>query len=181
MSEDEFVKALKGIEGIISVKELTEEEKSEVLKLEEQAEKSVLMGLCRGVNIGVRETLNKGRVFACATDRCFKWPQSSYIKIVCGEEVIGEDVNEQPRLERLKSEGNIVAGTLVFYREKMRLLKDRRGDTMVHILPLEIGEIMGKKAIAGSPSPPADMYLKSRMGIDTGNSALGTVLIGIDA
>ncbi|XRH75257.1 MAG: hypothetical protein ACO0C9_07115 [Candidatus Methanosuratincola verstraetei] len=181
MSEDEYASALRRIEGIISVKELTEEEKSEVLKLEEQAEKGVLMGLCRGINIGVREALKKAKVFACATDRCFKWPQSSYIKIVCGEEVIGEDVNEQQRLERLKCEGNIVAGTLVFYRDKMRLFKDRRDETMVQILPLEMGEILGKKVVVGSPSPPADLFLKSRMGIDTGCTGLGTVLIGIDA
>ena len=174
------MRALKGIEGVICVKELTEEEKSEVLRLEEEAEKSVLMGLCRGINIGVREALKKRKVFACASDRSFKWPQSSYIKIVCGEEVIGEDVNDQARLERLKSEGNIVAGTLIFYRDKMRLFRDRRDETMVQILPLEMGEIHGKKAVVGSPSPPADLFLKSRMKVDTELSGLGTILIGIE-
>lgn len=179
MSEDEWVNGLSKIGGIVRVKELTEEEKNEVLRLECESEKGVLMGLCQGINEGLREALKKRKVYACATDMSFVWPNSTYIKITCGEELIGEDVNDKERLERLKAEGHLIAGTLVFYRDKMRLFKDRRDETRVHILPLEIPDVCGKKAIVGSPSPPTDLYLKKRMGISTEDKELGTVIIGV--
>lgn len=180
MSEDEIANELKKICGILAVKELTEEEKNEVLRLECEAEKGVLMGLCKGINVGIREALKKDRVYACATNNSFKWPEGSYIRIICGEEVIGEDINDSSKLEELKSKGHIVAGTLVFYRDKMQLFRDRREDTRVHILPLEMPEVLGKRVVVGSPSPPADLYLKRRMGIDTEDKALGTVIVGVE-
>ncbi|MDI9644014.1 MAG: hypothetical protein QFX35_02200, partial [Candidatus Verstraetearchaeota archaeon] len=81
---------IRKIGGIVCVKELTEEEKEEVLRLECESEKGVLMGLCQGINVGVREALKRKKVYACATDRSFVWPNCTYIKITCGDELIGE-------------------------------------------------------------------------------------------
>ncbi|MDI9643935.1 MAG: hypothetical protein QFX35_01800, partial [Candidatus Verstraetearchaeota archaeon] len=119
------------------------------------------------------------KVYACATDRSFVWPNCTYIKITCGDELIGEDINDKERIERLKCEGHLIAGTLVFYRDKMRLFKERRDETKVHILPLEIQDVHGK-FVVGSPSPPTDLYLKKRMCLDTENKDLGTIVIGVD-
>lgn len=180
MSEDEFIKAMSGMKGILKVIPLTESDVKEIERLEAEAENNVLMGFCRGINVGVRDALAKKRVYACLTDMNLKWPECSLIKIVCGSDVIGEQVVDKERLEGLKACGNIVTGDVVFYKEKMRLIRERQGEMRVLILPLEMPEILGIKAKVGSPSPPADTYLKRRLDANLEDPKLGTVLVGFD-
>ena len=156
------------------------EEVAEVLRLEGEAEKKVMMGLCRGINLGLREALKRRHVFACATDLNLTWPECSYIKLVCDGEVVGEDVYDKATLEDLKKKGNVVAGNLVLYKDKMKAFKERRDGMRVHMLPMEIPELTVCGAVVGVPSSPADVYLKTRLGIDTEDNRLGTVVVGVD-
>ncbi|MGQ9759775.1 MAG: hypothetical protein ACUVQ5_04290 [Candidatus Methanomethylicaceae archaeon] len=157
---------------------MDEEDRAEVERLEREAEEKVLMGLCKGTNMGVREALNKKVVFVCATDLSLRWPKSSLIRIVCDGETIGEDIYDEERLNRLKNEGNIVAGNLVFYKDKMLLLKEKRENIRVLMLPLLIPELESLGAIIGSPSPPTDLYLKKKLGITDKDPNLGTIIVG---
>jgi hypothetical protein len=159
---------------------LSPEETAEVLRLEGEAEKKVMMGLCKGMNLGLREALKRKHVFACATDLNLSWPECSLIKIVCEGEVIGEDIYNNVKLEDLKKKGNMVAGNLVIYRDKIKAFRERRGGVRVHLLPLEIPELILCGAIVGVPSPPGDIFLKTRLGIDTEDNRLGTVVVGVD-
>ncbi|HRR53891.1 MAG TPA: hypothetical protein P5290_00930, partial [Candidatus Methanomethylicus sp.] len=45
------------MQGILKTVEMNMEDRAEIERLESQAENGVLMGLCKGVNIGVREAL----------------------------------------------------------------------------------------------------------------------------
>jgi len=159
---------------------LSHEEVAEVLRLEGEAEKKVMMGLCKGINLGLREALKRRYVFACATDLNLTWPECSYIKLVCDGEVVGEDLYDKATLENLKKKGNVVAGNLVLYKDKTKALKERRDEMRVHMLPMEIPELTICGAVVGVPSPPTDIYLKTRLEIDTEDNRLGTVVVGVD-
>ena len=90
--ESEVESKIKSIKGILKIEQLNEEEKIEVMRLEGDAECHVMMGLCKGINIGVRKALEKRKVFACLTDNTMEWPRCSYIKLYAGNEVIGEEI-----------------------------------------------------------------------------------------
>ncbi|MDD1775949.1 MAG: hypothetical protein LUP94_01185 [Candidatus Methanomethylicus sp.] len=184
MSKDEennsIENKIKTIKGILKIVSLSEEEKAEVLKLEGEAECHVMMGLCQGINIGIREAVRKKWVYACLTDNTMEWPKCPYIKIYAGDAIIGEQVVDPAMAEELKKQGNIFAGEIVFYRDKFDLLRERKDDMRVHILPLEMPDILGKGAVVGSPSPPGDSFLKQKMMGDLQDSRLGTIVIGID-
>jgi hypothetical protein len=159
---------------------LSREEVAEVLRLEGEAEKKAMMGLGKGINLGLREALKRRNAFACATDLNLTWPECSYIKLVCDGEVIGEDVYDKAALEDLKKKGHMVAGNLVLYKDKMKVFKEKRDEMRVHILPMEIPELTVCGAVVGVPSPPADIYLKTTLGVDTEDNRLGTIVVGVD-
>ena len=172
--------ALAKLKGIVKVQRLGELEKESAGKLEGQAESNVLMGLFPGTNIGLRDALAKKNVFACLTDETMVWPSCSYIRLVCGDELIGQDIYDEGELKRRREEGDLVAGTLVFYRNKMGLLRERRSELRVHMMPMEIEQLCACGAIVASPSPPTDTYLKRVLGADLEDRRLGTIVVGVD-
>jgi hypothetical protein len=168
------------LKGIVKIQRLDDAQKESAQNLECQAEGKVLMGLCPGTNIGLRDAFSKRNVFACLTDETLVWPSCSYIRLVCGDELIGQDIYDEGELKRMREEGDLVAGNLVFYRSKMGLLKERRSDLRVHLMPMEIGELCACGAVVASPSPPTDVYLKRVLGADLDDRRLGTIVVGVD-
>lgn len=168
------------LKGVVKVQRLGEAEKESAEKLECQAESKVLMGLCPGTNIGLRDALSKRNVFACLTDDTFVWPSCSYIRLVCGDELIGQDIYNDEELRRRREEGDLVAGNLVFYRSKMGILREKKTELRVHMMPMEIEELCACGAVVASPSPPTDIYLKQALGADLGDRRLGTIVVGVD-
>lgn len=179
MPEDNVLEALRKLKGVIKVASLSPEDRAEVERLEREAEEKVLMGICKGINKGVREVLGKKTVFACATDSSLRWPNTSLVKITCEDETIGEDIYDEKELGRLKEEGNLVAGNLVFYKDKMRLLKEKMEKIRVIMLPLSIPELERLGAVVGSPSPPADIFLKKKLGVTDKDPSVGTIIVGV--
>ena len=179
MPNTEVLDAMKSMKGILKLIQLDENDKAEVIRLEAEAESRVMMGFSQGLNLGVRKALEKKNVYACLTDSTMEWPRRSLIKLLYGEEVIGEEIVDAAEREELKKQGNICAGDVVFYREKMCLLKDRDNKMKVHILPLEM-PCLGNDVLVGSPSPPGDSYLKKKLDANLNDPKLGTVAIGFD-
>lgn len=184
MSADNYkidvLKELSTMQGIIRTIELNDEDRAEIERLESEAENSVLMGLCKGINVGVREALKRKNLVGGLTDGTMQWPRCSLIKLTCGSELIGEEVIDPAKIEECKQRGDIVVGEIVFYKDKMGKMKEERDEMRVQILPLEMPDRLGPYAVVGSPSPPVDSYIKKRMGLDTKDPKLGTILVGFD-
>ncbi|MCX8169740.1 MAG: hypothetical protein N3D72_01485 [Candidatus Methanomethyliaceae archaeon] len=180
MLNDEIFNVLNRIEGIVKVVKLNDEDKKEIERLEKEAESNILMGLCRGLNLGVRKALSKKSIYACLTNMEFKWPKTSLVRMVCDNEVIAEDIYDEELLRKLKEEGNIVIGNLVIYKDKVSIIKEKRDKLLTIMLPLCIPELEKLNAVVGSPSPPADKYLKIKFGVMEEGPELGTIIIGID-
>lgn len=178
-----IINFLKSIKGIREVRLLTNLEKEELIRIEEEAEKAMLMGLLPGVNQGVREALSRTFVLAAITDNDFEWPIRGTVKLVYEGELIGEDVRDRKELERLKNEGNkVMADSFVLYVEKMSRLGIKRfKDMTLVIAPLDLSwtkEVpYAKHVVVGSPSPLTDLCIKRIMGWKEGG---GTILIGFE-
>jgi len=168
------------MQGILKTVELNMEDRAEIERLESEAEKGVLMGLCKGVNVGVREALRKRHLIGALSDGTMQWPRCSLIKMVCGSELVGEEVIDAAKREEGKQKGDLVVGEIVFNKDRINIMRSKHDEMRVQILPLEMPERLGSSAIVGSPSPPADLYIKRRMGLDTNDPKLGTILVGFD-
>lgn len=185
MSEDvirAFIQALQRVKGIKAVRVLSEEERQRVLELEAEAERRALMGLMPGKNLGVREAVARRFVLAAIIDMEFKWPDEPRLRLVCeGEEIGIELVGEDP--EDMRRRGYVVIGNFAIKKDKMHLLRERRKQCSIEILPLKLSipsEVKGiKDLVVGSPSPPADEYLKRLFEIQ--GEGLGTIIIGFNA
>ncbi len=184
MSIDEstidVMKELAKMQGILKIVELTDEDRAEIERLESEAENSVLMGMCKGLNIGVRESLKKKHVLGCLSDGTMRWPRISLIKMVCGCEIVGEEIVDPTKLEECKSRGDLVVGEIVFYKDMMKLMRGKQNELRIHIMPLEMPERLGPSAVVGSPSPPADIFIKKRMEANMSDPKLGTIIVGFD-
>lgn len=175
------IEALQRVPGIRAVRVLSDEERGRVLELEMKAERKVLMGLMPGINVGVREALSKKIVVAAITDMEFKWPDAPCVRLVCeGEEIGLEFKGGDP--EEMRRKGYIVVGSFAIRKDKVRLLKEKREKCLLELLPLELPLLEGvkgvKRAVIGSPSPPADEYLKKLFNV--WGEGLGTIIVGFD-
>ena len=166
--------------GIRYVYLLSPRDKWRILWLEEVAEKGILMGMMPGVNVGVRSAIETDVVLAAITDMNFVWPSSPTVRIRCGEEVIGFEVRED-RVKELESEGYVIVGSVAFKKGALRMLAERRGECLLEILPLELPILSGiggvREAVIGSPSPPADEYIKRKSPVK--GEGIGSIIIGI--
>jgi DNA polymerase sigma len=169
----EFISKIKGIEDVILLKE---EQKNEIMKIEEKAEKSMLMGLMPGINQGVREAISRKFTIAAITNNDFEWPEKGTVKFVFEGKIIGEDVRGK-ELEKLKKEGKKIIGDVFVLYDEKNLRKAK-----LIVSPLELPWIKeipyAKNVVIGSPSPPTDLYIKKIMNKD--GEGKGTILIGFE-
>jgi hypothetical protein len=172
--------ALKNLKGIVAVMRLTDDDKKEAERLEKKADEGVLMGICKGINIGLFEALQKKNVFACVSDETLVWPKESYVLVICGDELVGQDIYDEAKLQELKNQGEIVAGNLVFYRNKVNLFRERREEARVHMLAMQIPELKACGAVVASPAPPVDLFIREKFGLDPQDSRLGSIVVGVD-
>ncbi|MEM1985089.1 MAG: hypothetical protein QXW76_07485, partial [Candidatus Korarchaeum sp.] len=123
------------IKGILKLRLLNDYEKNIIMKLEEKAEKNILMGLMPGLNVGVREALSRDFTLIGITDNNFEWPRRGIVKMIYNDEVLGEDVRDEKELEVLKREGHkILANYIVIYRDKYEKLKEIGGFKAVTLI-----------------------------------------------
>lgn len=183
---ENVVSKIKGVRGVHQVLILTEEDKRKVSELEGQAEQKVMMGLGLGDNRGIKEALKRDVVIAFVTDADYVWPLGPSVVLECKGEVIGEEVSDPKKLEEFrKSRDVIIMGSFVLYKSKIPKPPPMAKESLLVVFPPkpcpQVENVPGAcNAVVGSPSPPASIYLKGRMGANMEDPRLGTVLVGFD-
>jgi len=167
---EDVVSRIKSIRGVRQVLILTEEDKRRVLELEREAEQRVMMGLGLGDNRGVKVALRCDVVVAFITDAEYEWPPGPNLVLTWKGKVIGEDV---------------VMGNFVVYKDRVPMPSLIAEEPPLAVFPPkpcpEIENVPRiYNAVQGSPSPPADTYLKKRMNTDLRDPRLGTALVGFN-
>jgi len=178
--ENKVRSALEGLKGVLGIKILSQEEREAILKLEEEAEKHVLYGLGKGLNTGLREILKRDIILAIANDNEFEWPPEPAIQLVCNNEIIGEEIKSPEKVEEYKKQGHVIAGNLVIYKDKTRLVMSARNFTLTFPpMSFKLFEKINEftDVISASPCPPSHLFICEKMGKE---NIPGTLLVGFN-
>jgi len=175
-------KVLLSIPGIIDFRYLDKKHFKEILRLETIVEKSAIGIRC--FNEGLREVLKRQIVLAIAHLPNLRHPPEPIILWKAGEEIVGEEVWEEEKIERLKKDSNVIflGKNFILYRDK--LIRLRKAESMLVYPPVRFPELekieLIKDLVSITVSTPADIYIKKKMGWNVNDPKIGTVLIGFN-
>lgn len=180
---EDYLKRMKGIEAVFF---LDEEDRVRLLDIEIDAEKKSFMGLGACYNSGIRDVLRCPLVFLGITDMDFQWGCGSHMILKKGEEIVGEDVYEESRIEQLKKRDDVwfLHKNFVVYKDKVDFPRDIVDKKCCFELPALTCEDRATVLDGLSdylmcfPSPPGDTFLKDRYYGGTDERGMGTVLFG---
>ena len=183
-----MIAALKKVKGIVGASPFSEKDSQQVLGIEEDAEKHSLMGLGKVTNTGVRKVLACDLVYVALTDREFEWGSPSLI-LKKGEEVVGEEIEDEETIARLKKMENVwfMLDDFVIYKDRISFPQDIAENVCCFDIPcilaewciLEGSDFPYHSIIYANPSTPCDLFLKNSYfeGLDVRGQ--GTILVGV--
>ncbi len=183
---------LEGLQGVIGVAVLDQNQQETVLKLEEKAMENVLGGMGKGKNEGLKEALSKSIVLAMFTDITFNVnfpPDIDTMKLICKGEVVGETTTDPVKLEKFKNDPDMIVISDFFALKKgAKVNKEafESGDTYFLFEPMrvkifaEIPEIADH--VVSIPSPPVFDFLKKKFKdeMDLSDPQLAVIIMGLD-
>ena len=177
---DNIISKILQVKGIFRVTFLSPSQREKVLELESEAENKVFNGRIPGFNAGIREALKMRYVFAALTDKELVWPDR-IIEVRCGDVKVGDLIEDPADVSRFREAGEIVLGNIVIYKKIYRRADKSKLRLVFLPFQLEGLSLKGWKVVAGTPSPPVDLYLKGVMQFkDTERVDIGTVVIGME-
>lgn len=188
------------IKGIVCVCPIRLEDHSEILRLEDEAEKRSLMGMGKVINSGVRKALQFSSVYVALTSKDFNWGHCSSLILKKGDTLVGEDLYDEEVLAELSKSPNawFLHKNFVIYKDLISFPKD----IMQKICHFEVPGVqvdwLPNDTINGlrfdvwhaSPSTYCDVHLKEQYFKDylnekcfdgTKEQGFGTILIGVNS
>jgi len=182
-----ILKTLRDCRGVKTLKVLTADEKKKILEVEEKAEERVAYGMCKTLNQGIKEALNRDYTVAIIMDTSiFKYPHHPYILMVYDDTIVGEQVKDLKRIEELKRDraNFFLWDTFVIYNQRLPKEREERQKLRIIYPPREALQLEGINCVIkgtfGTPSSEGDILLKKLFLFDSSNSMIGTGLIGFD-
>jgi len=176
--EEDILKRLKTVKGIVAAFVLHAEDLDKVREFEIQAEKNKAAGgMMDFINEGVWEVLSKGSVFLIFIDETFsdrKHGQSLTLMKDPSGNTLGKLLRKDEIPEYQKRDDVLFMGEdfIIFTKVKTQ------GKPYFVIPAQEVEELKDIKGISASLCVPTDLFFKEKYNINGEN--LGTVLIGID-
>ena len=181
---DEAEKILRGIKGIVDVERLNDEDRAEILNLEQRAEQILMMGLAKTVNRGLRDAIDRDVTYAAIHDPDLRHPPGPTVIWVRGEEIIGEEVWDKAIIEKLKNRGDVlfIGEGFILYAEKIRRMQKTEVTVVFPSLPVPELQSIDKieSVVSATLSAPADLHVKRKLGWSTTDPKIGTILIGFN-
>ncbi len=187
------------VKGIVSVCLLRPVDHSEILRLEDEAEKRSLMGMGKVVNAGVRKALQFESVYVALTSMEFNWRCSSLV-LKKGDKLVGEDIYDEEVLAKLSKSPNawFLHKNFVIYKDLISFPKDimkkichfEIPGVKVDWLPNDTKNGIRFDVWHASPSTYCDVYLKENYFENYQNEkcfdgskekGFGTILIGVNS
>jgi len=173
---------LRTTKGILDVKWLDREARTQVADIENKAHSEVLSGSGGYYNEGVINVLDRECVCVVLNNNAFRHATAPSLFWVAGGVVIGEEVTDPERLRALVKQDNVktLKKNFVLYYDRMRSTRGQVPVFVIRGLPFpEIEGVTGvRDVLSASPIGSVDIYLKERFGWSTEVRDLGTILIG---
>jgi hypothetical protein len=183
---DAVIRKLRFIEGIIDVWHVENPDKKIILELEKHANENA--GLAIGVeisNAGATLALQREFVVCINHSPTLRHPLKPILTLAADEDILGEEVWEEVKIAKLRSDPNAIflGNGFVLFKDKVRRAGERR--LRFEYGPqgfLEIETVHGIcDVISATISPAADTYVKRKANWPSGDPATGTVLIGFNS
>ena len=179
--------SLRSRSGVEALKILTSEEKERILELEAEAENSIANNICRTINQGARDALQRDYTVALVIDTSiYELPHHPRMTMIYGDTVVGEEIEDEDRIVHLrKDRGNFFLWhNFVIYMKKLhRGREERERLRMIHS-PRRATELKGisfvEKEVFGTPSHTVDVLIKELLSFISKNSVMGTCMIGFN-
>jgi len=175
---------LKETQGVVSCKLLTHKERDLAMRLESTATvQDQLLGM-RITNEGIVDVLSRTHVVLIAHSKELRHPPGPIVVIRDNENIVGEEIWQPDRLEKLSSDSNalLLGKSMVLYRDALARARGRPLKLSYRGLPFpELDEIDGvSDVISVTIGPFAHIRLSQNAGWDSNDPDLGTVLVGFN-
>jgi len=187
--DEMMLDAIKRVQGIVDAYPFRDEDRQKVLQIEDDAEKRSLMGLGKVINVGVREVMRCDLVYVAFTDTAFDWSRHSNLLLKKGDEIVGEEVQDEDTICRLAEDKNVwfMHRNFVVYKDRVSFPKDIMKKICHFEIPcipaewcvVEDGKFQCKSIVYGCPATPCDSFLKDRYLDGKDEQGSGSILIGI--
>ncbi len=180
------LRTLRECRGVIALKVLSEEEKREILDTEGRVEAKIVFGMCKSLNKGLREALQREFTVAMVIQTSeFQYPHHPYMSMVWGDQVVGELIKDEKVEELRKNRGNLFLWeNFVVYMKKLPRNPKERDEMRIVYLPREPLQLKGlsyvKDSVFGTPSTEGDTLIKSMLAIRSEEPTVGTCLVGFN-
>ena len=178
--------ALKKVKGITAVSLVDDQHRSEIQKIEQEAEEKALMGFGKTFNSGLREVLECEIVIATLTDMEFEWGCFSGMQLKKGNLLVGEEIRDPNRLRELSQRSDVyfLHKNFVIYKGRINFPQDIMNKTCQFEFPSIctdwFSELDGiESCIFCNPSTPTDIYIKKIWFQGSDERGLGTILVGV--
>lgn len=177
------IERLKATPGIISCWVLPDEDREPLHLLESDANRRLALPGIEIVNEGIRDVLQRQHVLVVSHSPELRHPPGPIVVILDGEHVVGEEVWEATRIEKLcKDKNSLLLGkNLVFDREALIRAKGKKLRFIYKGLPFPELEVPGiRDVISVTITVPAHLKFSKEAGWNSDDPNLGTVLIGFN-
>lgn len=181
------LETLRGCRGVKTLKVLTANERRYIFKLEEKAEERIAYGMCRTLNQGIKEALQRDYTVAVVMDTSiYEYPHHPYVLMVYDDAIVGEQVKDLKRIEELKRDqaNFFLWDNFVIYTQRLPKGREKRQKLRIIYPPRETLQLEGitcvEKGTFGTPSTDGDNLVKKLLSFTSTDSAMGTCLIGFN-
>ena len=172
---------LKNVKGIVKAVPFLSDDRSKMLDIEQEAEKSAFMGLGNVINAGVREVLACKFIYVALTNMDFDWGYQPSLVMKKGQELVGEEVRDKKRLEELSNRKDVwfMHQNFVIYKDKVSFPKDLMKKVCHFEIPV-LQAFENHPIIYANPSTLGDTFIKKQYFDEINEKGLGTIFVGID-
>ena len=97
--------SLRSCRGVEALKILTSDEKDRFIELEAKAEDSITNNICRTINQGARDALQRDYTVALVIDTSiYERPHHPRMSMIYEDTIVGEEIEDKNRIDRLKKD-----------------------------------------------------------------------------
>ena len=181
---DSVVRQLMSTPGVVACWVLPDEDRAAIRQLETEANLRLALPGMDIVNEGVKQVLERQHVVVISHSPALRHPPGPIIVICDEQRVVGEEIWEPSRYEKLSKDPNalFLGRSLVLYRDALARARGKALKLTYSALPFpELEKIQGVKDVVSiTITIPVHFRFSQKAGWNPDDPNLGTVLIGFN-
>ncbi len=181
---ESVLKRLMETPGVVAVSVLPDEERDSLQRLETEANLRLGIPGLEIVNEGIRDVLARQHAIIISHSPALRHPPGPIIVISDEEDIVGEEVWEPGRAEKLSEDPNVLflGKSVALYRDALMRARGKPLKLVYKGLPFpELEEVPGvQDVVSVTMTVPVHFEFAKKAGWNPDDPNLGTVLIGFN-